>query len=349
MGVFSKNGAWWIEYYVNGRRKRERIGRPLSKDMKKVALDVLAKRRVELAEGKYLDKRKIPRYTFAELAALYVEWARVNHQGFAATRSRIQMLQVEFGTFQLHAITPLMVDAYVNQRAAIRKPATVNRETQILHHMFQKAMEWGKALQNPVKHQKPLRVNNRRLRYLSIDEIERLSMVADDILRPLLTAALHTGLRRGELFALTWKDIDFKLRIIRVLHTKNGDRREIPMTDTLRETLRRLPRRLDSEHIFPGKTGHGLVDIRKRFTRALQAAGIEGFVFHDLRHTFASQLVMAGVDLMTVKEFLGHKDIKMTLRYAHLAPDYKRSAITRLDTYMDTSHKKGVTEISVTP
>jgi site-specific recombinase XerD len=72
-------------------------------------------------------------------------------------------------------------------------------------------------------------------------------------------------------------------------------------------------------------------------------------VFHDLCHTFASHLVMAGVDLMTVKEFLGHKDIKMTLRYAHLAPDYKRAAISRLDTYMDTSHKKGVAEHSATP
>jgi integrase len=91
------------------------------------------------------------------------------------------------------------------------------------------------------------------------------------------------------------------------------------------------------------------VDIRKRFHRALRTVAIEGFVFHDLRHTFASHMVMAGVDLMTVKEFLGHKDIKMTLRYAHLAPDYKRSAINRLDTHMDTSHKKGVTEDSVTP
>ncbi len=90
------------------------------------------------------------------------------------------------------------------------------------------------------------------------------------------------------------------------------------------------------------------MDIRKRFHRALKKAGIEGFVFHDLPHTFASYLVMAGVDLMTVKEFLGHKDLKMTLRYTHLAPDYKRAAISRLDTYMDTGHKKRVTAKSVT-
>jgi integrase len=121
------------------------------------------------------------------------------------------------------------------------------------------------------------------------------------------------------------------------------------MADTLRDTLLRIPRRLASDYVFPGKTGQGLVDIRKRFHRALREAMIEGFVFHDLRHTFASHLVMAGVDLMTVKVFLGHKDIKMTLHYTHLAPDYKRAAISRLDTYMDTSHKKRVTDHAVNP
>jgi len=92
-----------------------------------------------------------------------------------------------------------------------------------------------------------------------------------------------------------------------------------------------------------------VVDIRKRFHHALRDAGIEGFVFHDLRHTFPSHLAMAGVDLMTVQEFLGHRDIKMTLCYAPLAPDYNRSAMQRLDTCMDTRHKNGVTESSVTP
>ena len=218
----------------------------------------------------------------------------------------------------------------------VRKPATVNRDLVVLRHMFQKARQWGKALDNPVTHQKPLRANNRRLRYLSHEEIPRLLAAADEILRPLVVVALHTGLRRGELFALTWQDVDFTHDVIRIVDSKNGERREIPMTNTLRATLQHLPRRLTSEHVFPGKTGQGLVDVRRRFHRALWAAGIAGFVFHDLRHTFASHLVMAGVDLLTVKEFLGHKDIKMTLRYAHLAPDYKRAAISRLDTYMDT-------------
>jgi integrase len=206
----------------------------------------------------------------------------------------------------------------------------------------------AKALDNPVSHQKPLRADNRRLRYLSHEDIPRMLSAADEILRPLLIVALHTGLRRSELFALTWQDVDVKQEVIRVVHTKNGERREIPMTDTLRATVQQLPRRLASDYVFPGKTGRGLVDVRKRFRRALQEAGIEGFVFHDLRHTFASHLVMAGVDLVTVKEFLGHKDLKMTLRYAHLAPDYKRAASARLDTSMDTRHEKRVADYATT-
>jgi integrase len=344
MAVFKKQGVYWIDYYVSGRRKRERIGPD-----KKLAEVVLKKRKVEIAEGKYLDKRTVPRCSFSELADLYLEWAQVNHRGYVGTRSRVEHFRRAFGSHQLREITPFTVDDYVSKRAALRKPATVNRDLVVLRHMFQKAREWGKALENPVSHQKPLRAENRRLRYLSQEEITRLLDAADGILRPLLVVALHTGLGRGELFSLTWQDVDVKQGVIRVLHTKNGERREIPMTDTLRATLQQLPRHLASDHVFPGKTGQGLVDIRKRFHRALKHAGIEGFVFHDLRHTFASHLVMAGIDLVTVKEFMGHKDLKMTLRYAHLAPDYKRAAIERLDTSMDTRYEKRVTDNAATP
>jgi integrase len=337
MGVFKKQGVYWIDYYVQGHRKRERIGPD-----KRLAETVLRKRKVEIAEGKFLDKRKVLRCSFNELAHLYLEWANTNHRGYASTRSRVEHLKEEFGALQLGEITPLMIDSYVARRAAIRKPATVNREIEILRHMFRKAQEWGKALDNPAKHLRLLWASNRRLRYLSLEEMERLPSVADEGHRPILIAALHTGLRRGELFKLTWQDVDFKQGVVQAVHTKNGERREVPMSDTLRETLRSLPRSLASACVFPGKTGKGLVDIRKRFHRALREAGIEGFVFHDLRHTFASHLVMAWVDLMTVKEFLGHKSLQITLRYAHLAPDYKRSTISRLDTYMDTRHKKGL-------
>ena len=259
MALFKKQGVYWIDYYVNGRRRRERIGPD-----KRLAETVLYKRKVEIAEGKYLDKRTVPRCSFSELADLYLDWAKVNHRGYVGTRSRVELFRREFGSRQLDTIMPLMVDAYVGRRALVRKPATVNRDLVVLRHMFQKALEWRKALTNPVSHQKPLRAANRRLRYLSQEDIERLLAAADEVLGPVVVVALHTGLRRGELFALTWADVDFRQGVVGVVHTKNGERRELPMSDT----LQRLPRRLSSDYVFPGKTARGLVDIRKRFHRA---------------------------------------------------------------------------------
>jgi hypothetical protein len=141
MAVFKKQGVYWIDYYVGGHRKRERIGPD-----KKLAEVVLKKRKVEIAEGKYLDKRTVPRCSFSELADLYLNWAKVNHQGYVGTRSRVGLFRREFGTRQLSAITPLVVDEYVSRRAGVRKPATVNRDLVVLRHMFRKARGSGEKL-----------------------------------------------------------------------------------------------------------------------------------------------------------------------------------------------------------
>jgi hypothetical protein len=136
MAVFKKQGVYWIDYYVSGRRKRERIGPD-----KRLAETVLHKRKVAIAEGKYLDKRTVPRCSFSELADIYLEWAQVNHRGYVGTRSRVEHFRREFGIRQLKEITPLMVDDYASRRAMLRKPATVNRDLVVLRHMFQKALE----------------------------------------------------------------------------------------------------------------------------------------------------------------------------------------------------------------
>jgi integrase len=144
-----------------------------------------------------------------------------------------------------------------------------------------------------------------------------------------ILAALQTGARRGELASLRWSDIDMKARTIAFAKTKNGERRVVPLTDTLREALQALPRPLDPQaEVFPALSADAVTIAFRRLTRDL---GIPNLRFHDLRHDVASTLTMAGVPQRTVMEILGHKDPRMTLRYQHLTPAHLREAMTALD------------------
>jgi integrase len=133
--------------------------------------------------------------------------------------------------------------------------------------------------------------------------------------------------------------------------TKNGERREVPINQTVREALQGIVRRLDSPYVFVDSKGRRYLDVKNSFKTACNKAVIHDFRFHDLRHTFASHLVMAGVDIVTVKELLGHKTLTMTLRYAHLAPSHKVQALEELDSRLNStsqllhnSQKKDLTE-----
>jgi hypothetical protein len=136
MAVFKKQGVYWIDYYVSGLRKRERIGPD-----KKLAEVVLKKRLVERAEGKYLDKRKVPRCTFSELADQYLPWAKVHHRGYRQTRSRVEQWRQRLGATPLASITPAMIDEMVAVLADTLAPASVNRSMSVLRHMLAKAVE----------------------------------------------------------------------------------------------------------------------------------------------------------------------------------------------------------------
>jgi integrase len=155
-----------------------------------------------------------------------------------------------------------------------------------------------------------------------------------DHLSPIVRLALHTGCRRGELFGLTWGDVDLvgAYLTVRAEDAKSGVSRVLPLnTDAVKVLRTWRPSKVSTEdHVFPGEDGAPLVDIKKAWSSLLDDAAITNFRFHDLRHTFASRLVMAGVDLNTVRELLGHSDIKMTLRYAHLAPEHKAAAVAKL-------------------
>ena len=126
-------------------------------------------------------------------------------------------------------------------------------------------------------------------------------------------------------------------RTITLRKTKNNELRITPINDTLYETIKGLPRYFKSDYLFFNKDGDRLKTIRTGFEKAVKRAGIEDFTFHDLRHTFASHLVMNGVDIRTVQQLLGHKDIKMTMRYSHLSDSHLMDAVQKVGSILAQS------------
>jgi integrase len=221
MAVFKKQGVYWIDYYVNGHRKRERIGPD-----KKLAETVFKKRKVEIAEGRWLEKRRPITTTFDELAHAYLKWVSPDEQAGIPARKRswksadvyaIGRLRVYFGRQRLTDITPVQVEQYRNWRRASLSPrgkavtpATVNRELACLKHMFNVARRGLLVLRGGVPAENPTTVisleaeHNERDRVLSAEEFQRLYEASAEWLKPIVLVAYHTGMRNGEILTLRW-------------------------------------------------------------------------------------------------------------------------------------------------
>ena len=205
--------------------------------------------------------------------------------------------------------------------------------------MFSLAVEWELLEESPMAGIRFLRENNARTRYLSLEECQRLiaSCMAPHI-RAMVSVALHSGMRLGEILNLRWYDLDFSSGFILVRDSKNGESRHVPMDATLSALFRAYPRRLGTDLVFSSRCGGHIVDVRTGFLNSCKRAELTDLHFHDLRHTFASQFVMAGGDLYILKEILGHKSITMTQRYAHLSPAYKAKATDHLNNIWGTTN-----------
>ncbi|MFH0732203.1 MAG: site-specific integrase [Candidatus Omnitrophota bacterium] len=333
MGKYKKGDDWYIDYYAYGKRKREKIG-----PSKALAENVLHKRKIEIAENKYLDIRKEQKIKFEDFTIEYfnLHCKPNNKSCMGFDRHNINALKKFFSGKHLYEITPLSVEKFKAERAQEVSAATVNRNLACLKSMFNRAIEWGKAKENPVKKVKLFRENNKRLRYLEKEEIVKLLANSNKHLRSIVVVALNTGMRKGEILGLKWQDVDFRRSIIFLLNTKNGEKREIPINEQVKTALIRVRKHPESPYIFCKADGTHYGNVRKSFFTAVKKSGIINFRFHDLRHTFASQLVMSGIDLNTVRELMGHKSLQMTLRYSHLSPDHKKRAVDILSKRMDT-------------
>jgi integrase len=310
------------------------------------------------------------------LTRKYGPWVLHSRRTGAATLARLQACFVDLMERPLSEITPWLIEKWqAAELQRGKRPTAINRDVTALKAMLAKAVDWGVLDKHPLAKLKPLRVDgNSTVRYLSEDEETRLRKALleretrlrqerananqwrhhrgyvllptlDDIafvdhLHPLVLLAMNTGLRRGELFNLRWGDVNLGTQTLTVQGdtSKSGQTRHIPLNDEALSVLTAWHQQTGGVgYLFPAADGGRLTSIKRSWSTLLTSAGITHFRFHDLRHHFASQLVMAGVDLNTVRELLGHADIKMTLRYAHLAPEHKAAAVAQLNRASQTS------------
>jgi len=332
-GIYKRGNVHWIRYAgLDGRTVYESSG----SDKFRVAETLLIQRRQTIKEGKQPEIKKIANHTFKELAEKYLSWITGRQLSAKVKGYIIGQLLTTFGSLPLRRFSTVIVEQLqTDLMNRGLKNSSCNKVLTILKHMFTKAVEWDMVESETLKRVrkvKLLRDDSKRLRYLSIEECQTLINSCDPHLKPVVITALNTGMRKGEILNLKWDNIDLRHGFILLDITKNGERREIPINDTLRQSLQAITRRLDIPHTFYDHvTGNRYQDVKRSFKTALRKAGIRDFHFHDLRHTFASHLIMAGIDITTVKELLGHKTLTMTLRYSHLAPAHKVKAVDILD------------------
>lgn len=330
----SKN--WYILIRWKGRQKEICMGTPSKRLAEKLAVKVKG----QLAEGKYFGISEGANRTFTDLAERY--------QAECTPKKSLHSQERDFGIFRKHLIPffgvylvreigPKNISRYKAKRTQDGvKPATINKELNLLKASFSVAMkEWEWLESNPVCRVKMEKVGSGRVRYLSQAELDLLYENCSDWLKPMVMAAAHTGLRRGNLLELKWNQVDLFKRMVTIEITKNGDPVCIPISNRLMEEFVGLSkvRNLKAHHVFHDTDGLPIYPekLRRAFKKACEKSGIHDFRWHDLRHDFASRLVQGGAPLFVVQKLLNHKDGRMTQRYAHLAPENLRDAIKILD------------------
>jgi site-specific recombinase XerD len=328
-GVYEKvpgSGVWWVRFVdAKGRFRREKAG------TKGMAIDLYRKRKVGALEGKKLPERlRRATVTFAEIARDALTYSKVNKAAtsYRCDAGRMEVLLGWFREYPAESITAQDIERQFQKQEW--SPATPNRYRALLSLTYRLAIRNGKVKENPARLVPHRLEDNARIRFLSAIEETALRGAIEAKCPerlPEFVLALNTGLRLSEQYGLLWGNVSLPLRILTIPRSKNGAMRHVPLNQAAVKALETLREQYPASELVCG----GAREPRRWFEPVLKDAKVSNFSWHCLRHTFASRLVMAGVDIRTVQELLGHKTIAMTVRYSHLAPKHTLAAVERLD------------------
>ncbi len=321
---FKRGRVWYVRGTVRGIRVYETAG---TSDADK-AEEYRARREAQLWDRTVIGERGS--HSFGEATLMYLQ----TRQPGPSFRVTLKRLVGHFERQPVDQIDQAALDQYLAKHHAKSAPATVIRAvitpmTAVLSVAAKRGWCDRPAFERP-------RVPTPAIHWLSHDEADRLVEACAPHLKPLVVFFLHTGARLREALRLDWSNVDLKARRVVFMDTKNGEHRGVPLNDDAFLALTKLPHREGNVFLAPAgrpyydSGGLGGSPINSAFKTACERAGIENLRVHDLRHTFASWLVMSGVPLRTVAELLGHKTLAMVHRYTHLSPDHLRGAVDLL-------------------
>jgi integrase len=328
-GVYQRKdrAGWWISW--SDAQGRRRVRKTDAQNITQ-AKAIRAAEMLRVEQAKMLGHAPPGQETFREIAERYLKYqkARISPKAYVREEGILRTHLARFNSLKLIAIRKVDIQLYVTEAASKRSAASVHRELVVIKHLFNLAVEWEIVPVNPARLIKPPKLPAGRMRYLQPTELRALLEACPDGVREIVALAVSTGMRRGEILNLRRLDVDLSNRRIMLPQTKNGEGRIVYLNDMAMMVFDSMPEGLPGDRVFADWNGPR---VAHAFERARAEVKLVDFRFHDLRHTAASWMRMAGADIHTVGQLLGHKDLRMAARYQHLSPAFLAEAVGTLD------------------
>jgi len=335
-GIFTRKdrpGAFYGSWKDASGKRRKRKLAASTLEQAKTLLAAEVKRADEIKTKGYTEPTK---ESFAALLPRYTRFQKplLSQRSYERTSGIVKnQLLPAFGAMPLGMIRRGDVQRFVTHRSGKVSPGSVVKELNVLKHIMTLAVEWELITVNPAIGVKGPSVPEGRLRYLTPGELRAVLQECPTWLRPIVALASFTAMRRGEILALRWMHVDLSGRRLMLSQTKNGRARIVHLNRMAVEVIQGQQREnaKQSDRVFPPADYSSADNVSKGFATVCRRLDIEDVSFHTLRHTCASWLRMQGADIHTVAALLGHRDLRMAMRYQHLSPEFLGAAVDRLD------------------